>query len=61
MVQDGGDPAVEASPRDIVYTMPASAAGNGTGPQTLAQTDLRCGVLQEVLHMQLHAVHGHPS
>lgn len=41
-MQDGGDPAVEASPRDIVYTMPASVAGDGTGPQKLAQTDLRC-------------------
>lgn len=41
VVQDGGDPAVEASPRDIVYTMPADVAGDGTGPQKLAQTDLR--------------------
>lgn len=41
--QDGGDPAVEVSPRDIVYTMPANVAANGTGPQQLAQTDLRCG------------------
>lgn len=40
-VQDGGDPAVEVSPRDIVYTMPADQASNGAGPQKLAQTDLR--------------------
>ena len=42
VVQDGGDPAVEASPRDIVYSMAAGQAANGTGPQQLAQTNLRC-------------------
>lgn len=41
-MQDAGDPAVDVSPRDVVYTMPAALAGNGTGPQKLAQTDLRC-------------------
>jgi hypothetical protein len=37
--QDGGDPAVEASPRDIMYTL--DAANAGTGPRKLAETDLR--------------------
>jgi hypothetical protein len=56
--QDGGDPAVECSPRDIVYTLcaddaaaAAAAARNGNGgegadmaePKVLATTDLRCG------------------
>ncbi|CAD7702470.1 unnamed protein product, partial [Ostreobium quekettii] len=40
--QDGGDPAVECSPRDIVYTLEADAAYNGTAPQELARTDFRC-------------------
>lgn len=40
-MQDGGDPAVDVSPRDIVYTMPADQASNGAGPQKLAQTNLR--------------------
>lgn len=49
--QDGGDPAVEVSPRDIVYTLDAdvaaTAAAGGDGeaaaaPQELARTDLRC-------------------
>lgn len=42
-MQDGGDPAVEASPRDIVFTLPAdeAAASPSAGPQVLAQTDLR--------------------
>ena len=42
VVQDGGDPAVDASPRDIVYTMPADQAANGAGARQLAQTNLRC-------------------
>jgi hypothetical protein len=43
--QDGGDPAVEASPRDIVYTLPAAEAASNPSaePRQLAQTDLRCG------------------
>ena len=40
-LQDGGDPAVDVSPRDIVYTLPADQASSGRGPQQLAQTDLR--------------------
>lgn len=43
MLQDGGDAAVEVSPRDIVYLLPADAAHNGTTPTVLATTDLRCG------------------
>jgi hypothetical protein len=41
--QDGGDPDVAVSPRDIVYTLPADQAAAGGQPQVLAQTDLRCG------------------
>ncbi|GMH40490.1 hypothetical protein BSKO_08394 [Bryopsis sp. KO-2023] len=41
--QDGGDSKVEASPRDIVYTMGMTEAGNGGEAQILAKTDLRCG------------------
>ena len=41
VMQDGGDPAVEACPRDIVYSMAADQAANGAGPQQLAQTNLR--------------------
>jgi hypothetical protein len=41
--QDGGDPGVEVSPRDVVFTLQAGAAHNGTPPAVLAQTDLRCG------------------
>lgn len=37
--QDGGDPAVEASPRDIMYTL--DAANAAAEPQKLAETDLR--------------------
>jgi hypothetical protein len=36
--QDGGDPKVEASPRDIVYTELAEIVAN-TEPQIIAQTD----------------------
>jgi len=39
--QDGGDPAVEVSPRDIVYSI--SAEDCDKDPTVLAQTDLRCG------------------
>eukprot|EP00879_Flechtneria_rotunda_P026301 GHRR01028036.1.p1 GENE.GHRR01028036.1~~GHRR01028036.1.p1 ORF type:complete len:835 (+),score=219.07 GHRR01028036.1:164-2668(+) len=48
--QDGGDPEVSVSPRDVVYTLDAAAAAaassNGSSqvaPQVLATTDLRCG------------------
>ena len=37
--QDGGDPAVEASPRDIMYTL--DAANAAAEPKKLAETDLR--------------------
>lgn len=37
-LQDGGDPAVDVSPRDIIYTMPA--AGDAS-PSQFATTDLR--------------------
>ena len=37
--QDGGDPAVEASPRDIMYTLDAAHAE--AEPEKLAETDLR--------------------
>lgn len=40
--QDGGDPKVDASPRDIVYTELAEIVAN-TEPQIIAQTDLRYG------------------
>ncbi len=40
--QDGGDPAVAASPRDIVYTLAADEAAAGAAPRQLAQTELRC-------------------
>ncbi|XP_024364873.1 probable glutamyl endopeptidase, chloroplastic [Physcomitrium patens] len=40
--QDGGDPKVDASPRDIVYTELAETLGN-TEPQIIAKTDLRYG------------------
>lgn len=48
-MQDGGDPDVAVSPRDIVYTLDAAeaaaAAAKGTEvpPSVLATTDLRCG------------------
>ncbi|CAM6051998.1 unnamed protein product [Sphagnum compactum] len=38
--QDGGDPKVDVSPRDIVY---AEEAGTDTEPQIIAKTDLRFG------------------
>lgn len=40
--QDGGDPKVDASPRDIVYTELAEPVANSV-PQIIAQTDLRYG------------------
>lgn len=43
--QDGGDPAVEVSPRDIVYALQADQAGppgSGAAPREIARTDLRC-------------------
>ena len=41
--QDGGDPAVEVSPRDIMYRLPAEEAEASTSAEAhvLAQTDLR--------------------
>ena len=45
-VQDGGDPSVQVSPRDIVYTLSMHDTGsNGTTqPQVMATTDLRSGL-----------------
>lgn len=40
--QDGGDPNVVASPRDIVYSLDFAEGGDGI-PSTLAQTDMRYG------------------
>lgn len=40
--QDGGDPKIDASPRDIVYTELAEIVAN-TEPQVFAKTDLRYG------------------
>lgn len=48
-LQDGGDPDLAVSPRDIVYTLDAAEAaaaaakGTGAAPSVLATTDLRCG------------------
>ncbi|KIY94927.1 hypothetical protein MNEG_13035 [Monoraphidium neglectum] len=41
--QDGGDPDLEVSPRDIVFTLSAADAAAGGPPQELARTDMRCG------------------
>ncbi|KAF8067166.1 hypothetical protein HT031_002213 [Scenedesmus sp. PABB004] len=48
--QDGGDPSVSVSPRDVVYTLDAAAAAAAAAagaappaPEVLAATDLRCG------------------
>ncbi|KAK9835947.1 hypothetical protein WJX81_000393 [Elliptochloris bilobata] len=41
--QDGGDPAVAANPRDIVFALPADEAASGAQPRVMAQTELRCG------------------
>ncbi|PNW80332.1 hypothetical protein CHLRE_07g313122v5 [Chlamydomonas reinhardtii] len=43
--QDGGDPAVEVSPRDVVFGLSAQAAAAdpAAAPRRIAQTDLRCG------------------
>ncbi|KAK9805982.1 hypothetical protein WJX73_010840 [Symbiochloris irregularis] len=46
--QDGGNPAVEVLPRDIVYTLPMhgvdpSSNGATHQPRVLATTDMRCG------------------
>lgn len=41
--QDGGDPAVEVSPRDKVYVLEADAARDaGCPPRCIAGTDMRC-------------------
>lgn len=44
-LQDGGDPAVEVSPRDVVFGLSAQAAAAdpAAAPRRIAQTDLRCG------------------
>ncbi|GAX75673.1 hypothetical protein CEUSTIGMA_g3116.t1 [Chlamydomonas eustigma] len=42
-IADDGDPSVEVSPRDVVYTIAAKAAENDIQPSILAKTDLRCG------------------
>ena len=52
VLQDGGNPKVAASPRDIVYTMSADVAGNGAEPQPFAKTDLRCVPAQAAWHKQ---------
>ncbi|GLC33333.1 hypothetical protein PLESTB_000344900 [Pleodorina starrii] len=43
--QDGGDPAVEVSPRDVVLALAADdvAADPAVQPRQIAATDLRCG------------------
>ncbi|KAK9816189.1 hypothetical protein WJX74_001254 [Apatococcus lobatus] len=41
--QDGGDPGVDVSPRDIIFTLPAAAAAEGAAPSQFATTDLRAG------------------
>ena len=41
-MQDGGDPNVHASPRDIVYSLDASKAGKEE-PLELAATNMRFG------------------
>ena len=44
LTQDGGDPAVEVSPRDLIFTLSAEAAADAVAkPLVLAGTDLRCG------------------
>jgi hypothetical protein len=41
--QDGGDPAVAASPRDIVFVLDADAAADpAVKPRAIAGTDMRC-------------------
>jgi dipeptidyl aminopeptidase/acylaminoacyl peptidase len=40
--QDGGDPAVQVSPRDVVYCLDADAAAAGAEPRSIAGTDFRC-------------------
>ena len=45
-LQDGGDPDVKVSPRDLVLTLTAETAeaeGPAAKPAIIAQTDLRCG------------------
>lgn len=41
--QDGGDPAVEASPRDVVYALGAAEAAGDAAPRKIAGTDMRYG------------------
>lgn len=42
-MKDGGDPAVQVSPRDIVYSLDASAAATDSTPTRLAAIDMRYG------------------
>ena len=43
-MQDEGDPAVDVSPRDLVFTLPADeAASSSATPRQLAATNLRYG------------------
>lgn len=41
--QDGGDPSVKVSPRDVVYCLDADEATTAAPKRIIAQTDLRCG------------------
>jgi len=42
--QDGGDPSVEVSPRDVIYTLSADAAAQKcASPARIAATDMRYG------------------
>lgn len=40
--QDGGDPNVAVSPRDVVYVLEADAAASGAEPRVIGGTDTRC-------------------
>ena len=42
LLQDGGDPAVQISPRDKLFTLDAEASTSGREATLVAQTDLRC-------------------
>ena len=42
-MQDGGDPAVQVSPRDKLYTLDLEASTSGRDAEVIAETDLRCG------------------
>lgn len=59
LLQDGGDPAVQVSPRDKLYTMDAEASTSGREATVVAETDLRCTCIPAVLgsntQLRLHA------